>query len=245
MFAKILVFGDVHGRGCWEKVIELEQADQVIFLGDYVSTKEGIQSQQQIENMCSIMNVAEAIMLRGNHDLQHLGYYWARCSGKDPKVLGFMSQPDFVEMFLERTQFIHVYEDNEDIYLFSHAGISQTFFDNIKRSLRGDTIVEQLKDINCLPVNETFGFTPDSPYDYSGESKCQPCTWIRPWTLAEDPLKADKRIIQVVGHTPVGSICNIKEVDSKYPDVWLCDCLPSQYLVIENGDFKIKNVPRT
>lgn len=61
-----------------------------------------------------------------------------------------------------------------------------------------------------------------------------------------------ENFIQVVGHTPVDYICNLKEevrkqVDSfdnpkvieEYRDVWCCDCLKNgEYLIIEDGEFK-------
>ena len=39
---KIVVLGDIHGLTVWKDIIDKEQPDQVIFLGDYVSSHEGI-----------------------------------------------------------------------------------------------------------------------------------------------------------------------------------------------------------
>ena len=83
---KILVMGDIHGRPFWKDIIELETPDKVIFLGDYVSTHEDYTGEEQFNNLVDIMDAKEhwkdrMIMLRGNHDLQHLGYPWAECSG--------------------------------------------------------------------------------------------------------------------------------------------------------------------
>ena len=46
--------------------------------------------------------------------------------------------------------------------------------------------------------------------------------------------------IQVVGHTPVKKITNLKSIKDEWPEIWLCDCLPDEYLVIENNEFVIK-----
>lgn len=88
---KVLILGDIHGRKVWKEIIEKENADKIIFLGDYVSTHDGISEEEQIENLEEILSFKEenpekVILLRGNHDVQHLGYYWARCSGHFPKV---------------------------------------------------------------------------------------------------------------------------------------------------------------
>ena len=39
---KIVVLGDIHGLTVWKDIIDEEQPDQVIFLGDYVSSHEGV-----------------------------------------------------------------------------------------------------------------------------------------------------------------------------------------------------------
>ena len=71
---KTLVLGDVHGRTIWKDIIEKENPDRVIFLGDYVSTHELISSDQQIEELYAILDYKEnnpdkVILLRGNHKI--------------------------------------------------------------------------------------------------------------------------------------------------------------------------------
>lgn len=71
---KTLVLGDIHGRTIWKDIIEKENPDRVIFLGDYVSTHEGISSDQQIEELYAILdykdnNPDKVILLRGNHKI--------------------------------------------------------------------------------------------------------------------------------------------------------------------------------
>lgn len=83
---KTLVLGDIHGRTIWKDIIEKENPDFVIFLGDYVATHDGVTAEQQLSNLEDILNYKEensdkVVLLRGNHDIQHLGYYWAECSG--------------------------------------------------------------------------------------------------------------------------------------------------------------------
>ena len=71
---KILVLGDIHGRLIWKDIIEKENPDRVIFLGDYVSTHKDISSTQQINNLEEILaykedNPDKVILLRGNHKI--------------------------------------------------------------------------------------------------------------------------------------------------------------------------------
>lgn len=226
---KILVLGDIHCRTIWKDIIEKENPDKVIFLGDYVSTHEDISSTQQINNLEDILTYKEnnpdkVVLLRGNHDLQHLGYYWAECSGLDREVLNYMSEENFKKRFLSFTQWIYIDEDLKTI--FSHAGVSQIWMD--------DSRIKSVYEINNLEPSELFGFIPDSPFDYYGNSVTQPPTWIRPQSLCRCNISGWN---QVVGHTPVTSdVVNIKKATKENRNIWLCDALGlSKYLLIENG----------
>ena len=222
---KILVLGDIHGRTCWADIIKKENPDKVIFLGDYVSTHENISEEQQCSNLEDILNYKKAnynkvILLRGNHDLDSLGYYWAECSGHSRNIEKYMIS--IADRFLANTQWVYI----EGNIIFSHAGISKTWFNNF-----------DFKDINLLnncEPSEKFGFTPNSFYDYYGNSITQPCVWIRPQALVTDALDG---YIQVVGHTPVKEITNLKTIKDEWPEIWLCDCLPKEYLVIKDNEF--------
>ena len=153
--SKILVLGDTHGRPFWKEIIEKENPDKIIFLGDYVSTHEGISAEQQLSNLEEILTYKEnnpdkVILLRGNHDTQHLGYYWAECSGWDGQVWGVMSQSEFKERFLKLTQWVYIDEELKTI--FSHAGVSDVWMKN--------SGIDSVHDINSLEPSELFGFTP-------------------------------------------------------------------------------------
>lgn len=233
MKMKTLVLGDIHGRDCWEDIIDKENPDKVIFLGDYVSTHEDIDSSTQLENLHEILRTKnewrdDMILLRGNHDMQHLGYPWAECSGYD-KYVG-IEMAKIKEEFLKSTQWVYM----DDNIVFSHAGVSAVWMKNVG--------LDDINKINELEPSEFFGFWPCKMSDFYGISPTQPCTWIRPQTLVE---YMPEGIIQVVGHSPVKKICNVSiEVREKYnikcPDLWCCDALPEQYLIIENDEFIVK-----
>ena len=196
-------------------------------MGDYVSTHENISEEQQCSNLEDILNYKEVnpdkvILLRGNHDLDHLGYYWAECSGHFDEVGKYMVS--IKDRFLADTQWVYV----EGNIIFSHAGISKTWFSNFA--------FEDINFLNNCQPSEKFGFTPSSYSDYYGNSITQPCVWIRPNALISDALNG---YIQVVGHTPFKNITNTKFIRDDWPEIWFCDCLPKEYLVIKDNEFII------
>lgn len=231
--SKILVLGDTHGRPFWKEIIEKENPDKIIFLGDYVSTHEGISAEQQLSNLEEILTYKEnnpdkVILLRGNHDTQHLGYYWAECSGWDGQVWGAMSQSEFKERFLKLTQWVYIDEELKTI--FSHAGVSDVWMKNSE--------IDSVHDINSLEPSELFGFTPNYYGDCYGDSETQPPVWIRPQALCKCNVKGWD---QVVGHTPVRTIINVGKSAKGKQNIWLCDALGvKQYLVIDNNEFQPK-----
>lgn len=226
---KTVVLGDIHGRTVWKKIIAKEQPDQIIFLGDYVSTHEGISESDQVSNLLEILRFKnhhpETILLRGNHDMQHLGYYWAECSGYFPWVAELMT--DLKKEFLSNTQWIHIMGNT----VFSHAGISTKWLKHNGISLNG---------INALKPSELFGFSLVDSWDVYGTSPFQPPTWIRPKTLVDVMIPGYD---QVVGHTPVERCYNMKDSSETPHNLWLCDALGNgSYLVIEDNEYREKNI---
>lgn len=231
---KIVVFGDIHGRLIWNDIIQKENPDKVIFLGDYVSTHDDITAEQQLSNLEDILNYKSSnpekvIMLRGNHDTQHLGYHWAECSGFDRKVYRHMSSSEFRDRFLDNTNWIHIEEIGGEKYIFSHAGVSYEWLNFANLSI---------DEINNIDPCEQFGFIPTDPFDSYGTSKTQSCTWIRPQTLIDYAVKGYN---QVVGHTPIDNIRMIRMDNGNC--LWLCDSLGyNNYLVIEDNKFESRSL---
>ena len=234
---KILVLGDIHGRSIWKDIFEKEDPDKVIFLGDYLHSRENISREDQIENLKLILDLKEAhsenvILCRGNHDLCCLGYYWAATGDRDPRLIKMM-QP-LEDKFLKLSQWVHI----ENNIIFSHAGVSTTWMEEVAG-------IKYPEVINDLPLSEIFGFWPSKMSDYYGISPTQPPTWIRPQTLLDNMPKG---YTQVVGHTPTN--LGIRNVSKEYSDMfleeadeiedlYLCDALgDNQYLIIEDGQFK-------
>lgn len=231
---KTLILGDIHGRTCWKDIISKENPNLTIFLGDYVTSHDFIRDEIQINNVLEILDYKEnnpdkCILLRGNHDLQCLynnGSYWACRPEPSMTLLSVCSSKKFVERFLNDTQWIYI--DRNIIY--SHAGISKTWLHDTGKTL---------EEINTLEPDENlFGFRPNNLFDTSGDSITQGCIWIRPQSLVEDCLDD---YVQVVGHSTVKSITDIKNIVSNLENsIWLCDNLPDEYLIYEDGGFEVR-----
>lgn len=233
--SKIVVMGDIHGRTIWKDIVNLENPDKVIFLGDYVSSHEGISSEQQLSNLEDILQYKEdrgeaVILLRGNHCLDCLGYSWGECTPTEPKVKKVMSVDPLKSRFLNLTQWVYIDEELKTI--FSHAGVSQVWMDNSN--------IKSIYDINDLTPSEIFGFTPNYYGDYYGDSETQPLVWIRPQALCMCNIEGWN---QVVGHTPVRKgIWHTHNTVGKN-EIWFCDALGvNQYLVIDNNEFQPKTL---
>lgn len=239
---KTIVFGDIHGRSIWKDIVsQHSDADRFVFLGDYFTSREGISEEDQIINFTDLVNFADfenamtpgrVILLRGNHDMEALGYEWAACS---PWFMSDHYHNDLTrQWFLDHTQWVFV----EDGIVYSHAGVTKTWMER-----NGLTDVN---DINGLEPSGKFGFTPCKMSDYYGDSKTQPPTWVRPSTLFEDSYG---EYTYIVGHTTTLFVKDIKreilesewgqEMYEVFKDknmVWTCDCLGNgRYIIVEDG----------
>lgn len=234
---KTIVLGDIHGRTCWYDIIQRENPDRVIFMGDYVSTYGKCTVEQQCSNLEDILNFKEGfgencILLRGNHDMQHLAYSWAQCSGYFPHVAQWMV--GIKDRFLRLTQWVYI----QDGLVFSHAGITDKFWEYLNL---GEPTEDNILKINELEPSPLFGFTPSRFSDYHGDSETQPLTWVRPVTLMEHNIGWP----QVVGHTRVrtpGNLIKYMEPNgwANIPELWCVDALPYWYMVIEDGEKRME-----
>ena len=126
---QITVIGDIHGRDTW-KTANLD-ADKVIFIGDYFDSYD-ITPRQQFENFLEILefkikNPERVILLTGNHDLHYL-------VGEDLGTSGFNHMTnilahDVLQDAYNKKLVQMAYA--EDTLLFSHAGISKTWYNNM------------------------------------------------------------------------------------------------------------------
>lgn len=241
---KTIVIGDIHGRNVWKKIVEYENADKVIFIGDYFDSF-NIPHSDQINNFLDIIEYKkssgkEVIMLIGNHDYHYM-------KGVEESYSGYKaSYRPTIEFLLEdNKQYLQMaYQDGE--FLFTHAGVSSAFLDQLKKYLLfTDEILPTeniAKFVNMVFEHkpQMFGFgamVKNSSYlEPYGDDLEQSPIWIRPRSLMKanyDTLR--KEVIQVVGHTGVNEIdIKGKATGNRY---FLIDCLETsgEYLIITDG----------
>lgn len=233
---KILAIGDLHGRTDWQQICKQNSCDKYIFLGDYFDSKEGITAKQQSENFKQLLEFKshwpdKVVLLIGNHDYHYLKNVYQSFSGYQPNE--YLNFQNLLQPAVENgiIQACFQYQN----YLFSHAGITNTWLQNTLRSLRPD--FEMLTDtLNELFRTkwQKFGFTPGIENDSSGDEPCQSPLWVRPKSLALDHVPG---FIHVVGHTNM-------------PNILIQDNLifintistSSEFLIIENGNTVIRKL---
>lgn len=241
---KILILGDIHGRPYWRAIVEKEKPDLTIFLGDYVTTHELYTPEMQLEQLKAILDYKEenpdkVIMLRGNHDLDGLGYYWAQCYPSAADVQGEMDKnKPLGQRFLKNSQWLHIMVVNGKLTLCAHAGVTKPWLEKILKLDKFDAAA-----INALEPSEKFAFT-GGHWDCYGTDPEQSCTWIRPDTLVEHHIDGWD---QIVGHTGTHAGCTSRKMYTALEDgrmvegddtLWMCDALQQRsYLIIEDGKY--------
>lgn len=238
---KLIAIGDTHGRTTWKKIVEKEaEADKIIFIGDYLDSREGVSTETQIQNFKEILefkkkNTDQVVLLIGNHDYHYLPgpvENDIRYSQWNPALIGEVT-PILEKETKEGTiQACYVYDN----IIFTHAGLSQTWCKNNHVDMDN---LEEFVNNYFLHNTEKFGFQLDpdedrgwcSPY---GDNDFQSPLWIRPRSLITDRLPG---YTQVVGHT------QITDFDMGLP-IKLIDILGTKeaYLEIEDGEFKTKEL---
>lgn len=233
---KIVAIGDIHGRSEWKKIVEKEKdADKIIFIGDYFDTHQSISANKQIQNFKDILkfrndNYNQVVLLLGNHDYHYLPGVPEHYSGYNYKYAN-----EIQEVLKENLNKLGVVYQYEDI-LFSHAGITQTWFNSLVLIPQQSIDTSINVKFNFLP--EILRFSPGINNDGTGDDITQSCIWVRPKSLMEDALPNFK---QVVGHTMRQMEIDIySEGDRKLAFI---DALHlDQYLIIENGEWRDERI---
>ena len=245
---KILILGDIHGRPFWREIVAKEKPDLTIFLGDYVTSHESYTPEQQLTELEAILDYKEenpnsVIMLRGNHDLDGLGYYWASCCPPAYDVQRTMAKDKPLgQRFLENTQWMYGMNVAGKPTLCVHAGVTNEWLSDILKLEKFD-----IQAINAMEPSENFGFT-GGCWDYYGTDPQQSCVWVRPQTLKKHHIPGWD---QIVGHTGTYTCCeSTNMLDAAEGDryvegddvLWMCDALQQKaYLIIEDGNY----IPKT
>jgi len=210
---KRIVIGDPHGR--WEfvkKIYDKEQPDEVIILGDYFDSF-NIDAYAQRECYDNIINLrnehlekskGDFIMLIGNHDFHYMDENFGRCSGWNPLTCSQASYPLCRDLDNKVLQFVYV--DYKNFTIYSHAGVSQKWFNEWCKDM-------ELGDINSLKT-KAFCFTFKEGGDYYGSSQYNSPLWIRPEGLKKSPFTDYNGGVwnQIFGHTEPDTPIHCKKI---------------------------------
>lgn len=231
---KLVVIGDIHGRAVWRKIVDDNpDADKFIFLGDYFDSYEKkYYPSKQLFNFEQILKLQEelgkdkVVLLLGNHDYHYLNNR-EKYSGYNQTTY-FDANPLLKENY--RNGNIKIFHIENDI-LFSHAGFTDYWLKNISFP----NTLEEINDIELFDFR-TLEWNMECGYDTYGDTKSNSPIWVRPDSLRKYKLEGYK---QVVGHTwfPESEIENMK-YSGDNDGIYLVDCLPHHYLIIENNEFK-------
>lgn len=219
--SRILVLGDTHGHDSWKAVVNHEDFDKVIFLGDYLDSFT-VKPEVIANNFCDLLNFKQSMgdkckLLYGNHDHS----YWnaERCSGYKFHAVS-MYMPLLEDAFKESLiDLIHIEGD----IIFSHAGVSEYWLKKV-------AILESVHDINFNTIVnlDTLNWNMMTGYDGYGNTISQSPIWIRPQSLLKSKVDGYR---QIVGHTNMGT-----PVDEQ--GLYFNDLLPDYYIIVEDGDIK-------
>ena len=253
---KTVYIGDIHGLTTWEKIVrDNPDADNYVFVGDYFDSFniEGIEQLFNAENIVRFKKETETnsdkkvYLLIGNHD----HHYWpgTKWRGTTSSYQHKMA-PSFEQFFIENESMFQMCVLIDNLYLCSHAGISEDFLKNTGYwGSDYDNVVDFINDLFRFKPNEFHfdsfdvrhhGLTRPNPY---GDNEGQSPIWIRPKSLQSSNKKSElkKDYIQIVGHTQQTEIdIKGKSTGGRY---FYIDTLPvNEYLITVDKEIKKERV---
>ena len=236
---KIIVIGDIHGRDVWLNIVQDNEFDKIVFLGDYFDSFDPkLTGLNQLNNFQELLQFKRdypdrVILLMGNHDLHYLKLVWNKYSGFQSKIY---PEADYYisEAIRERLlQMCYSYKN----FLFTHAGITKTWFQrNIDKRIpkKGKTIEYKLNEAFYRKPS-IYNFKSGAYCNPYGDEVCQGPLWVRPRSLLSDKLDGFKFI---VGHTQAKYLDVTREIvlnDVLYND---------EYLEINNEELIVRKIKR-
>lgn len=221
---RTLVLGDTHGHNTWKLIVDNEEYDNVVFLGDYLDAFR-ITPENIADNLLDIIKFKEKMgdkcrLCYGNHDHS----YWnsERCSGYNWHGR-HLYMPLLEDMFKEdMIDLIYVQDD----IIFSHAGVSDYWLKKV-------TLLDDVREVNFDSVLlDSLDWNMLTGYDGYGNTISQSPIWIRPQALLKSKVDGYR---QIVGHTNMGT-----PVEEE--GVYFNDLLPEYYIIVEDGNISfVKN----
>lgn len=211
---KILCIGDPHGKDVstyfeikGSKIIHTStgtEVDILLLVGDYCdqgtydpATNRIVQTTSNVEifdRLKYVIQVKEqmpdkVVLLVGNHDYHYM-YHVPPCSGFRPAM-----GPPLSALFSE-TRHLFKFAHKIKNFLFTHAGVTKSFFDRY---------VWEIMDKYEVPIDEALNYLGEKtdimwtiPRERGGIGDVASFIWVHKSGLIEDPLP---NYVQVVGHT--------------------------------------------
>lgn len=194
-----IICPDIHGRTFWEKAAqEYDGTIPFIFLGDYLDpySDEGITPEDAKKNFEKIWEFKKqwgdnVILLLGNHDISYYDSYFKTCRY-------CYGVADWYKELLtnnwDKFKFVHSLKNNDETFLFSHAGIHPLWLEVNN--------FEQIYDADY--INSLFVTNPKSFNEYSyyrgGYDRYGSPIWCDVREFMK--LKENKATVkQIIGHT--------------------------------------------
>lgn len=207
---KHIIIGDLHGKDCWRE-INIKKYDKVVFLGDYVDsfTISDFAIYENLKNIISLRkrNPNKVVLLLGNHDIQYLYFPRFQCSGFRPTM-----QSQLTSLFNNNKNIFQIAYQKEN-YIFSHAGITNSWYNEFLRI----PILEKIKDENDTladllnKVDQTGQrYILHTAGYFRGGDGNGGVTWADKKETTTDMLKGYH---QVVGHTVIKEVETIRYTD--------------------------------
>lgn len=234
---KRLILGDIHGHSSWERIYDYEKPDIVVIVGDYVDSF-SISSNDMKTNLLKLLYTKKEherihgehtfIMLLGNHDF-HYCNVGERYSGYSKLTYNLVGDILYENSVTSNTIDI-VYFDEINNIIFSHAGISNTWWNMVCKENKGFSSINDINELNW----QYLSFTSYGGGDFYGSSLYNGPLWIRPYTLKNDLLNIDNILFtQIVGHTHTSKIKQYAFDENNECKLYTIDSLPNEY-IIEN-----------
>lgn len=204
---KVLVVPDIHGN--WAYALSFiksnkDSVDYVVTLGDYVDDFDekanGVPMQTGFLQLVELarQEPEKFRIILGNHDHSYISRQ--SCSGHHMQYAKM-----YEKMFTDNLDIMYPAVLIDEV-LFSHAGVSSLWYDNVVISYKSKYgfipkkfSTESLKKmmLKDLSLFDHCG------YSSTGDSPGESCLWIRPKSLIQDRWPTDIKC-QVVGHTELG-----------------------------------------
>lgn len=190
--SQVLIFPDIHGRTFWKEALnKFPKEDypnlKIIFLGDYLDPYTGyesITSEDAFVNFEEILDYASKddriIMLIGNHD-------WHYFVNLDTCRMDHARKRNIEHMFVEnmsRFRLTYTIELDGCKYLFSHAGITQKWLNDI-----ASMAADEFKNWNPGEPTSSNYIDPETDADYKWIEKISHIDTTHDFELLEECLK--------------------------------------------------------